>query len=567
MGDSPLTHRLRAELGAGAALVDQALTEMAAAEIIERIWGHDYFVWQPEPTDISNRLGWLESPAVMRRHLDRIESLVADVRDAGLTHVLLLGMGGSSLAPEVFSTIFGPVEGYLKLEILDSTAPGAVLAYERKLDLAKTLFIVSSKSGGTTETLSFFRYFHDAVSKAVGQDKAGDHFVAITDPGTKLVTLAQDHHFRAIFRNDTTIGGRYSALSYFGLVPAGLAGVNLARLLDSALALAYDCTVREGRAPCSLAGSSLGARLGAIMAEMAKTGRDKLTLVATPRLVPFGDWVEQLIAESTGKSGTGVLPVVGEPLGPPEVYGDDRVFVYMKLGDDDSLDGALAALQDSGHPVVTLTLDDVYDLGEQLMIWGLAVPVAGHRLGIHPFNQPNVEAAKVQAKRLVEAYKEEGDLPSEEAAPIESQALHDFLAQAAPGDYIALQAYVTPTEATTAALQELRIQLRDRYKLATTVGYGPRYLHSTGQLHKGDAGNGLFVQFTAEPVETAWIPNEPGGAGGEASRQVSFDVLVRAQALGDRQALLDAGRRVIHFRLGPDVVADLGKLTAQGGTG
>jgi transaldolase / glucose-6-phosphate isomerase len=559
MGDRQIEDLVQAELGDNAAVVESALAEMAEAEVLERIWGHDYFVWQTEPTDIANRLGWLESPAVMRRHLDRILDFVDEVRNAGYTHVLLLGMGGSSLAPEVFSTIFGPVAGYLKLEVLDSTEPGAVLAYERKLDLAKTLFIVSSKSGGTTETLSFFRYFYEAVSRVVGKERAGDHFIAITDPGTKLVTLAENHNFRAIFRNDPTIGGRYSALSYFGLVPAGLAGVDLARLLDSTLSLTFSCTARGGSPSCSLAGSNLSAQLGAIMAEMVKVGRDKLTLVATPKLVPFGDWVEQLIAESTGKSGTGVLPVVGEPLGSPEVYGDDRVFVYMKLGNDDSAGEALSALKEAGHPVVTLTLDDVYDLGEQLMIWGLAVPIAGHRLGIHPFNQPNVEAAKVQARRLLDAYREEGELPEEEAEPAEAHVLHDFLAQAAPGDYIALQAYVTPNEETTAALQELRVRLRDRYKLATTIGYGPRYLHSTGQLHKGDAGKGLFVQFTAEPVETAWIPNE-SGTENAASRQVSFDVLVRAQALGDRQALVDAGRRVIHFRLSQDVVADLRKL-------
>jgi transaldolase / glucose-6-phosphate isomerase len=559
------TDRLSAELGEGGAAVEAALAEMEADEIVTRIWAHDYFVWQAEPTDITNRLGWLESPAVMRRHLERIDAFVDDVRNAGFTHALLLGMGGSSLAPEVFSTVFGPVDGYLKLEVLDSTEPGAVLGFREKLDLAKTLFIVSSKSGGTTETLSFFRYFYEAVSEVVGEDRAGDHFIAITDPRTKLVALAQDHKFRAIFRNDPTIGGRYSALSYFGLVPAGLAGVDLARLLDSTLALTYDCSARAGKPPCSLAGSNLGARLGVIMGEMAKAGRDKLTLITAPRLAPFADWIEQLIAESTGKSGTGVLPVVGEPLGAPEDYGNDRVFVYIKLGDDDPAGEVLATLKAAGHPVVTMTLGDVYDLGEQLMIWGLAVPIAGHRMGIHPFDQPNVEAAKQQAKRLVDAYKEDGELPAEEAAPVEAEALHSFLAQAEPGDYIALQAYLTPNDATAAALQELRARLRDRYKLATTVGYGPRYLHSTGQLHKGDAGRGLFVQFTTDPVETVWIPDEAATetAASNESGQVSFDVLVRSQALGDRQALLDAGRRVIHFRLGHDVVAELAKLAAR----
>jgi glucose-6-phosphate isomerase len=536
--------------------VDAALDEMARDEIIDRIWKHDHTVWKPEPDEITNRLGWLHIAGAMKEHVPRMERLVEEVRADGYTHVLLMGMGGSSLAPDVFSTIFADEDG-LALDVLDSTDPGAVLSYAEQVDLARTLLIVASKSGSTAETLSFFKFFYNRAVQELGEERAGEHFVAITDPGSRLVDLGEELGFRAVFLNDPTIGGRYSALSYFGLVPAALVGVDLDRLLDSAL------TVASGCESCATAGENMGGKLGAILGELAKAGRDKVTFVtsesASGRVAPFGDWLEQLIAESTGKSGTGTLPVVGEPLGPPEVYGDDRVFVHLRLGDDDAHNAALTDLEEAGHPTVTLHLRDVYDLGEQIFLWEFATAVAGHRLGIHPFNQPNVEAAKVQARRMITEYQEKGKLPEMTSAPITPAALSDFLAQAQAGDYIALQAYVQPTPEITEALQALRVQLRDRYKLATTVGYGPRFLHSTGQLHKGDAGNGLFVQFTSDPPRDADIPDEPGGE--ESS--ITFGVLKMAQALGDRQALEDAGRRVITFHLGADVIDGLRKITGD----
>jgi hypothetical protein len=400
------------------------------------------------------------------------------------------------------------------------------------------------------ETLSFFNFFYNRVTETLGADQAGEHFITITDPGDKLVDLALRCHCRTNIVNDPNIGGRYSALSYFGLVPAALVGVDVPRLLDCALAMTSGCE------PCVAAGDNAGAWLGAILGQLAKAGRDKVTFAISPALASFGDWVEQLIAESTGKEGKGILPVVGEPLGPPEVYGDDRLFVHLRLDGDETHDVALAALEAAGHPVVRLNLQDSYDLGKQFFLWEMATAVAGHRLSINPFDQPNVEAAKVLARQMVAEYTEKGTLPSGESAPLTAEALNDFLAQAQPGDYITLQAYLQPTAETDAALATLRARLRDRFRLATTVGYGPRFLHSTGQLHKGDAGHGLFIQLTADDPHDVPIPNE---AGSPAS-SITFGVLKAAQALGDRQALLEAGRRVIRFHLGDDIVDELKKL-------
>jgi transaldolase / glucose-6-phosphate isomerase len=546
---SPAT-ALEAHLGAYQKAVDAALDEMAREEIIARIWKHDHTVWKPQPDEITNRLGWLHIADAMQENLPRLENLVEEVRADGYSQVLLLGMGGSSLAPHVFSKVFAAEDG-LALAVLDTTDPGAVLARAAQIDLAQTLFIVASKSGSTAETISLFKFFYNRALEEFGEERAGEHFVAITDPGSKLVGLGEKLDFRAVLLNDPNIGGRYSALSYFGLAPAALVGLDLERLLEGAQAMASDC--RSTPNPAS--------ELGAILGELARAGRDKVTFVASDKIAPFGDWLEQLIAESTGKSGTGILPVVGEPLGPAEVYGDDRLFVHLQLGADETHAAALIRLEKAGHPLLKLILRDVYDLGEQMFLWELAVAVAGYRLGIQPFDQPNVEAAKVQARRMMAEYREKGKLPDTESAPLTSAALHDFLAQAGaegefPRDYIALQAYVQPTPATTESLQNLRIQLRDRYRLATTVGYGPRFLHSTGQLHKGDAGNGLFVQFTADNPSDAAIPEEADASGAH----ITFGVLEMAQAMGDRQALRDAGRRVIHFHLGEDVIGGLRRL-------
>ncbi len=547
-----------ASLGPDQSAVEAALAEMAENRILARIWAHDHTVWKPEPTEITNRLGWLRIAEAMGDNVHRLQALTEAVRADGYTHVLLLGMGGSSLAPQVFRKTFGVEDGYLDLAVLDSTDPGAVLAYAEQLDLARTLFIVASKSGRTVETLSFFKFFYNRVAGAVDAGRVGEHFVAITDPDSDLTGLADRYGFRATFLNDPNIGGRYSALSYFGLVPAALIGVDVPRLLDHAQAAARACE------PGVATVDNPGAWLGAILGELAKNGRDKVTFVISPAVASFGDWVEQLIAESTGKEGRGILPVVGEPLGPPEVYGDDRLFVYLRLddsagltaSDDEPRDAALQALEEAGYPVVRLPLCDPYELGQQFFVWEMAIAVAGHRLGINPFDQPNVEAAKVLAHRMVTGYREKGALSGGESVPLSAEALEQFLAQARPGDYIALQAYVQPTAETEAALLALRTRLRDRFRLATTVGYGPRFLHSTGQLHKGDAGRGLFIQFTADDRRDVPIPDEAG----EPASSITFGVLKMAQALGDRQALLAAGRRIICFHLGVDVANELRQL-------
>ena len=538
-------------LGTYKPAIDAALAEMEAEQVLRRIWVHDHTLWKPDPTEITNRLGWLHIAEPMREQLPRIESLVEDVRNEGYDHALLLGMGGSSLAPEVFRKTFGIRDGYLDLAVLDSTDPDAILAPAESLELSRTLFIVSTKSGGTVETLSFFKFFYNRMVEAVGIEQTGAHFVAITDPGSKLADIAQEVAFRAIFLNDPNIGGRYSALSYFGLVPAALVGVDLEKLLQRVLVTVCNCESCN----CAVDGDNDAAILGTVIGILAQSGRDKLTLITSPELASFGDWLEQLIAESTGKEGQGILPVVGEPLGPPDVYGADRLFVHVHLEDDGTPDTALQILESAGHPVVRLQLEDLYDLGAQFFLWEMATAVAGHHLGINPFDQPNVEAAKVLAREMVAAYRQKGVLPDVVSAPLTAEAWDRFVAQARPEDYVALQAWVEPAAEIDAALAALRVSLRDRYKLATTVGYGPRFLHSTGQLHKGDAGNGLFVQFTSDDPRDVPIPD---GAG-EAGSSISFGVLKTAQALGDRQALLDAGRRVIRFHL-DDVVNDLRRL-------
>ncbi|MEK7726969.1 MAG: hypothetical protein AAB354_01085, partial [candidate division KSB1 bacterium] len=511
-----------------------------------------------------NRLGWLDSPEVMQAALPEINALVEEVRAVGYTHALLLGMGGSSLAPEVFRFTFGVQPGYLDLAVLDSTHPEAVLHHAARLDFNKTLFIVSTKSGGTVETFSFFKYFYNEVMKAVGKEKAGEHFIAITDPGSGLADTATAHKFRKTFLNDPNIGGRYSALSYFGLVPAALLGIDINLLLERARACAND-----------MSNDNSGIWLGAIMGELALAGRDKVTLFASSPLASFGAWAEQLIAESTGKEGLGILPVVEEKPGAPAAYAHDRVFVQLRLRGDRAFDEVIKLLAQAGHPVVQIELHDAYDLGAEIFRWEMATIIASQRLRINPFDQPNVESAKVLARKMVAEFEAKGKLPELAPTLIESgltvyaaaaanslaEILKKFLAQAQtragqPRSYVALQAYSAATPALEEALQKFAAKLRDGYQLATTIGYGPRFLHSTGQLHKGDAGNGLFIQFTASIVEDAAIPNE---AGAEAS-SMSFGTLVTAQALGDRQALLDNQRKALRIDLGKDVVGGLKQL-------
>jgi transaldolase/glucose-6-phosphate isomerase len=557
---------LRSDLGSGRSAAAGALEEIRQNRIVQRIWQHDHSVWKDDPSEISNRLGWLHAGRSMVVNLPRLRSLADSARGAGFTHALLLGMGGSSLAPEVFRRTFGVQEGYLDLAVLDSTDPGAIRAQAERLDPAHTLLIVSSKSGGTVETLSLFKYFYTRALDALGRDRARRSSVAITDPGSDLASLAEAHGFRAIFRNDANIGGRYAALFYFGLVPAALIGVDLELLLKRALAMACNCAGCN----CSVVGNNQGAELGAILGEFARAGRDKVTFVISDAVASLGEWIEQLIAESTGKEGSGILPVVGEEIGHPDSYGTDRLFVHVRLDGDESRDAAVQRLRDAGQPVVCLHLADAYDLGAQFFLWEMATAVAAYRLGVNPFDQPNVKAAKTLAHRMVSAYEEDGRLPGATAA-FESEgitvysdlratspgeALAAFVEQAQPGSYVAIQAFVEATAEIEAGLQMLRARLGRRTGLATTVGYGPRFLHSTGQLHKGDAGRGLFVQLTADAVADIPIPAEVGGS----ESVISFGILEAAQALGDRQALLDAGRKVIRFHLGTDVAGGLRRL-------
>ncbi|MEW6333181.1 MAG: transaldolase, partial [Thermodesulfobacteriota bacterium] len=534
-------------------VADEVRNTLQQNRVVERIRQKDHTLWKPAPEEIANRLGWLDSPQAMKGRLYEIEEVVADLRADGFTFALLLGMGGSSLAPEVFRRIFGAADGFLDLAVLDSTDPGAVLDQACRLDLKRTLFIVSTKSGGTVETFSFLRYFYNLAAERLGAEEAGRHFIAITDPGSALAQVAAARRFRHTFLNDPDIGGRYSALSFFGLFPAALIGMDARRLLERAEA------VREGELAPGGADPGEGAVLGALLGEMAKRGRDKLTLLFSPRIEPFGDWIEQLIAESTGKEGKGILPVVGEPLGELDVYGDDRVFVALRLGQDRTGEEQLRTLAAAGHPVVDLRMTDLYDLGGQCFFWEMATVAAGWRLGINPFDQPDVESAKVLARRMIALYKEQGAIP-QEAPALESAgiavygdvtaqtpggALADFMKKARPGDYAAIQAYLRPCPETGEALARLRRRIRERYRIAVTTGYGPRFLHSTGQLHKGDSGRGLFIQFTTDDPQDTPVPDEIG----DGASALGFGTLKAAQASGDRQALLDKGRRVLRLHL------------------
>ncbi len=553
---------MHADLGTFAPAVAETAARFDKDQILARIARGDYTVWKPDPTEIANRLGWLTIADRMRSELPDIERLVDDVRAAGYTDALLLGMGGSSLAPEVFRRTFGVADGYLDLAVLDSTDPGAVVAHARRLDPERTLFIVSTKSGGTVETFSFFRYFYRWTVRALGAAAAGAHFIAITDPGSELVNVATRYAFRRTFLNDPNIGGRYSALSHFGLVPAALIGADLPRLLDRATAAEHE--------------TAPAAKLGVILGELATRAVDKVTFALSPSIGAFATWAEQLLAESTGKEGKGIVPIADEPLGAPEVYGKDRVFVHLRVGTDTTHDAALDALRGAGHPVVRFDLATPYDIGSQFFLWELATAIVGWRLGINPFDQPNVEAAKVLARQMVKTYESTGALPTlaptaqgdgltvyvAGAAPPKAGSAPDlvrgFLEQVKPGDYVALQAWIEPTVIATAALQELRVAIRDRYRVATTVGYGPRFLHSTGQLHKGDGGHGVFLQMVT-PAPATDVPI-PDSADSDASH-MTFGVLKVAQALGDRQALLDRGRRVL--RADPDhIPQDINRIAS-----
>ena len=566
--------RYRESLGSFLPKVNKALQDLADRNIIDRIWEHDPSVWKGDSAEISNRLGWLHSPEVMAGAVETINAFTKEIRQSGYTQALLLGMGGSSLAAEVFRFTFGVKDGYLDLAVLDSTDPGAVSEKAGAFDPLKTLYIISTKSGTTVETFSFLKFFYNAALDTVGPDEAGAHFIAITDPGSRLEKMGRELNFRKIFLNDPHIGGRYSALSYFGLVPAALIGMDLELILERAAGMIRNDVRRSG----SATGDNTAARLGATMSELAAAGRDKLTLITSTQISFFEAWLEQLIAESTGKENKGILPVVGETSRAPVKYGHERLFVYLRLKGDRTHDAEVQILRDGGEPLIQLNLRDTYDLGAEFFRWEMATAIAGSRMGINPFEQPNVESAKLRAREMAAAYQAEGTLPQlvpafeedrikvyTDLAPRNlTQLCSQFLTPPRPGQkeskaphYVALQAWLKPSQETDKALQELRTKINKSYGLAVTIGYGPRFLHSTGQLHKGDAGQGLFIQLTAEMEHDLPIPDR---AGSDIS-SMTFGVLKEAQALGDRKALIDAKRQVIRFHLGKDITGAIKKLT------
>ena len=522
--------------------VESALADLQRRNVVGRIWRGDHTVWKDDPTDITNRLGWLSVTDTMCEQATVLESLAQEVKKAGYRHLVLLGMGGSSLGPEVLRQTFGTTSGYPELIVLDSTVPAQVQAVTEAINPVRTIFLVSSKSGSTTEPNMFYAYFRKLVDDVVGQEAAGQNFIAVTDPGTPLAALAQQQGFRRLFLNPPDIGGRYSVLSYFGLVPAALTGVDISKLLDRA-----DC-MREGSASCVPVHDNPGAWLGAVMSVLARQGRDKLTLVTSPSIRSFGLWVEQLIAESTGKDGTGIVPVAGEPMASAESYGDDRVFVYLRLNGDDNgaVDDSIQSIKSSGHPVVRLELQDKYDLGAEFFRWELATAVAGSGLGINPFDQPNVQAAKDMTESLLSQFQSSGKLAEMEA----SSDLKSLLSKAGKGDYLAIMAYTQQTPRVDQALDLLRRKVMERHGIATTMGYGPRFLHSTGQLHKGGPASGLFLQLTAGHAHDIPIPEEV----------YTWGVLADAQALGDLQALRSSDRRAVRVHLGSDVESGIHRL-------
>lgn len=541
--------------------VNRLLEKYENENIARRIYDKDYTIWSDSPTEVTNRLDWLLSPNETLESLDEINAFIEDIKSSGFEHALLLGMGGSSLAPEVFSLSFGKKEGYLDLHVLDSTDPQAVLNYANSLNPRKTIYIVSTKSGGTIETLSFFKYFFKLCKDKLGKEQAGKHFIAITDPGSGLEKLAKELNFRKIFINNPNIGGRYSVLSFFGTVPAALIGIDLSKLLNKAKDVDQE----------SKNAKSISGKIGVSIGQLAKRGRDKLTFFYSERIIPFGTWVEQLIAESTGKNGVGILPVEGESLESPEFYSDDRIFVYTHFENDNSLSNKIESIKNDGHPTIEIILDDIYDLGAEFFRWEFATAVSGWVLGIQPFDQPNVESAKVEAKTMINNYLEKGELPNlnfilrengiKLSGNIKSQklenAVDEFLNNLKDkNNYVAIQAYITPTDETTVSLQQLRTKIQKKYKKAVTVGYGPRFLHSTGQLHKGDAGNGLFVQLTSNRKEGVNIPKDPGSNDSE----FTFGVLIDTQLMGDRQALLNNNRKVITLDLAENVNSNLEKI-------
>ena len=531
--------------------LDEAIKRVEKEKFVSRIFAKDSTLWKSDEAHrkiIDNALGWLTVPEAMLAQVDELQSFAESVRGS-FDHVVVLGMGGSSLCSEVVRRVFGKRDGYPELLVLDSTVPEAVSMLESKIDVAKTLFIVASKSGTTTEPMMFHRYFYDRVKAAKGAH-AGENFIAVTDPSTKLVEDAEHDRFRRIFLNPADIGGRYSALSLFGLVPMALSGVDVRQLLDRAVHAMHVSTLPQiRRNPAALLGTVIGA--------MALQGRDKLTLLTPRPLDTLGLWVEQLIAESTGKEGKGIVPVAGEPPLAANEYGNDRVFVAVRLRRSDETT-RLRELTDAGHPVLDLVLEDPLDLGEIFYVWEVATAVAGAFLGVNSFDQPNVQESKDNTKRLLNEFTASGTMTPNVTGPIaradvsDSDAIAALLSKVKPGDYVALTQYFAETPSREKKLAAIRETIARELRIATTSGYGPRFLHSTGQLHKGGADNGVFLQLHGGAGDDVAIPNEKFG----------FGALVRSQAIGDYESLANRNRRVLSIDLGKDIDAGLEQLAS-----
>jgi transaldolase/glucose-6-phosphate isomerase len=552
--------------------VEQALDSWREAGKVRDLWARQASVWTGG--DEAKWLAWLDIVEDRTKDLPALQAFQDEVKAAGFTDVLLLGMGGSSLGPEVLAETFGKRGGFPTLHVLDSTDPQQIAAFEKKVTLATTLCIVSSKSGGTLEPNILKAYFFDAMQKAVGADKAGEHFVAITDPGSNMQTVAESDHFRHIFYGDKAIGGRYSVLSNFGMVPAAAMGLDLEQFLHSTSLMVRACAA--GTPPLQ----NPGVQLGAVLGVGATTGRDKVTIVSSPHIYDVGAWLEQLLAESTGKQGHGIVPVDNEPLADASYYGNDRVFAYLRLKDaaDPAQEAAIAALAKAGQPVVRVDLANPLQIGQAFFLWEFATAVAGSIIGIDPFDQPDVEASKIETKKLTSAYNDSGTLPAEspfltdgaiqlfsddknaaelaKAGNTLAAVMKAHLARLGAGDYAALLAYIERTPAHIALLQDLRTKIRDAKKVATVAEFGPRFLHSTGQAYKGGPNSGVFTQITAEDKADLKVPGE----------RFTFSVVKAAQARGDFDVLAERGRRALRVHITGDLEAGLHTLASAIGS-
>jgi transaldolase / glucose-6-phosphate isomerase len=549
--------------------VQSALKDWQTNNKMARLWRGDPSLWTGDDED--KWVGWLPIVEDQLAHLKQLNDAAADAPKAGFMHALLLGMGGSSLCPEVLKITYGRQPGHPELHVLDSTDPAQIKSIENQVDLAKTVCIVASKSGSTLEPNIFKQYFFDRMQQAVGKDKAGEHFIAITDPGSKMQQVAERDQFRKIFFGVASIGGRYSALSNFGMVPAAVMGLDLTKFLQRTNEMVQACK------PEVPADQNPGAVLGAILGTLGNLGRNKVTIITSPRIHDLGAWLEQLIAESTGKIGKGLIPVDREALGAPEVYGNDRVFIHLRLADepDTAQKQKLDALRNAGHPVVEIELADTYDLGQEFFRWEIATAVAGSILKINPFNQPDVEASKIVTRQLTEAYEKSGKLPEESpifdesgiklftdernAASLNNLAGNDrslmgflraHLSQLGPGDYMALLGFIEMNGAHEKMLQAMRHAVRDRKHVATCLGFGPRFLHSTGQAYKGGPNTGVFLQITCDDANDLPVPGQ----------KYTFGTVKAAQARGDFQVLADRKRRALRVHLPKDVEAGLENL-------